>query len=104
MSLASTSWLRWSPRILGCFVGLYLSLFALDATGARDALIHLSPAALVLAVVAVGWRWPALAGAGFIGRDRVCAGRLEPADVDRGRLGPARVGRCALPGEPLSTR
>ena len=67
MSLTATSWLRWSPRILGCVVCFYLSLFALDATDARDALLHLTPAALVLAVVAVGWRWPALAGAAFIG-------------------------------------
>lgn len=66
MSTRSQAWLRWSPRILGCVVCLYLGLFALDATGVRDAMTHLAPAALVLAVVAVGWRWPALGGAGFI--------------------------------------
>jgi hypothetical protein len=45
---------------------LYLALFALDATGVGDAVIHLVPAALVLTVVALGWRWPSLAGAGFL--------------------------------------
>lgn len=65
MSSMSMSWLRWSPRILGCVVCLYLGLFALDSRGA-DLLIHLVPAAIVSTLLAVGWRWPSLGGAGFV--------------------------------------
>ena len=66
MSARSQTWFRWSSRILGCVVCLYLGLFALDATG-TDLLIHLLPAAIVLTMVAVGWRWPSVGGVGFIG-------------------------------------
>jgi CHASE2 domain-containing sensor protein len=66
--------LLWSPRILGVGVCLFLGLFALDAFSQSkpfiqalpDFIVHLWPAALVLAVVAVSWRLPWLGGVLFI--------------------------------------
>ena len=66
--------LLWSPRILGVGVSLFLGLFALDAfsqgkpllQALPDFIVHLWPAALVLAVVAVSWRLPWLGGVLFI--------------------------------------
>ena len=53
--------------MLGTLVSAYLALFALDAFGARSVvealpafLVHLAPAALVLAIVALAWRWPVI--------------------------------------------
>jgi hypothetical protein len=57
--------LQWTPRIAGIGVSLFLALFALDAFNGRtffEALpgfvIHLAPAAVVLALVAIAWRLP----------------------------------------------
>jgi hypothetical protein len=66
--------LLWSPRILGIAVSLFLSLFALDAfepgrplaNALPDLLIHLAPAAAVLALVALSWHRPWLGGVAFI--------------------------------------
>jgi hypothetical protein len=57
---------RWAPRVLGGFVCLFFSLFALDATGPVDTLVHLTPVAGLLAVLGIAWRWPGLGGAVFI--------------------------------------
>jgi hypothetical protein len=65
MSARANAWYRWSSRLLGLLVCLYLGQFAVGTTG-LGLVMHLVPAALVLAVVAVGWRWPAVGGAGFI--------------------------------------
>jgi hypothetical protein len=70
-----TSLLRWSPRILGVFVSLFLGAFALDAfSGGKpfaealtDFLIHLIPSLVVLALVAGSWYRPWLGGLGFVG-------------------------------------
>jgi CHASE2 domain-containing sensor protein len=64
----------WSPRILGIAVSLFLSLFALDAFGQgkpvavvlTDFAIHLIPAAVVLAIVALSWRRPWIGGLAFV--------------------------------------
>ena len=63
----------WIPRIAGLGVAMFLSLFALDAFGAKpflealpEFLIHLTPALVVMAGVALAWRYP-LAGAGAFG-------------------------------------
>jgi len=66
--------LLWSPRILGVGVSLFVGLFALDAfsegksfiQALPDFIIHLLPAMLLLAVVAVSWRLPWLGGMLFI--------------------------------------
>jgi hypothetical protein len=66
--------LLWSPRILGIAMSLFFSLFALDAfEGGKplavvltDFAIHLVPAAGVLAIVALSWRWPWIGGVAFV--------------------------------------
>jgi hypothetical protein len=66
--------LLWSPRILGIAVSLFLSLFALDAfergkplaVVLTDFAIHLVPAAIVLAIVALSWRRPWIGGVAFV--------------------------------------
>jgi hypothetical protein len=66
--------LRWSPRILGIAVGLYLGLFALDAfqsgkpvaRALTDFAIHLVPSAVVLAIVALSWRREWIGGIAFV--------------------------------------
>jgi CHASE2 domain-containing sensor protein len=66
--------LLWSPRILGVGVSLFLGLFALDAfsqgksfiQALPDFIVHLWPALLLLAVVAVSWRLPWIGGVLFI--------------------------------------
>jgi CHASE2 domain-containing sensor protein len=66
--------LLWSPRILGIAVGLFLSLFAFDAfergkpvaSVLTDFAIHLVPAAVILAIVALSWRRPWIGGVTFV--------------------------------------
>src|SRR5881392_1649401 len=62
----------WLPRIAGVALSVFLSLFALDAFSGKpflDALpallIHLAPALLVLAIVALAWRLPLVGAAAF---------------------------------------
>jgi hypothetical protein len=66
--------LVWTPRILAILVTAYLALFALDAfapgkppaQAITDFAIHLWPAAIVLAIAALSWRWPWIGGAAFL--------------------------------------
>ena len=65
--------LLWTPRAAAAAMALFLSLFALDAfngTSLIDAiprlLVHLGPAFLVLALLAVAWRFPLAAATGFL--------------------------------------
>ena len=66
--------LLWSSRILGIAVGLFLSVFALDAfepgkpltRAFPDFAIHLLPAALVLVIVALAWRRAWIGGFAFL--------------------------------------
>ena len=66
--------LLWSPRILGITVSLFLSLFALDAfeqgkpvaAMLTDFAMHLVPAAVILAIVALSWRRPWIGGVAFV--------------------------------------
>jgi len=75
MTERSGKLLIWSPRILGILVCLFLSLFALDAFGGGktfiqalpDFAIHVSPMLILLAVVAVSWRWEWIGGLVFTG-------------------------------------
>jgi hypothetical protein len=67
--------LLWAPRILGILMALFLALFALDAfkDGARfrESLlafaIHLAPALVLMAIVALAWRWEWIGALAFIG-------------------------------------
>ena len=65
----------WSPRILGILASIFIGMFALDAFGTAgpmreafpDFLVHLIPAATVLALVIVSWRWEWIGGLAFAG-------------------------------------
>ena len=67
------SWVFWAPRVLGLLVAAFLGLFALDAFGGEqpfalalaDFAAHLAPAFLVLAIVAIAWRWEWVGAAAF---------------------------------------
>jgi len=66
-----TLWL-WAPRMLGLLVSLFVGLFALDAFSRStsvhalpDLAVHLAPMLVLLAVVAVSWRWPWVGGVVF---------------------------------------
>ena len=67
--------LRWSPRILGILVSLFIGTFALDSFGGgkpfgqelRDFVVHLIPAGVLLMVVAASFRWEWIGGLSFIG-------------------------------------
>jgi hypothetical protein len=57
----------WLPRILAILVCLFLSLFALDAAGLSEFAIHIAPMLVLLAIVAVSWRWEWVGGLVFTG-------------------------------------
>ena len=63
-----------APRVLGLALVGFLALFALDAFTEGQPLaiaigngaVHLVPAAIALALVAVAWRWPLVGAVGFL--------------------------------------
>jgi hypothetical protein len=72
MTATHASVLLWAPRIAGVALSLVLALFALDAFNDRPFveavpgfLVHLIPAFLVLASVALSWRHPAAGAVTF---------------------------------------
>jgi hypothetical protein len=75
MNETSRRWLLWTPRILAILVCLFLGLFALDVFGGGKALsdaipefaVHVIPTLVLLAVVALSWRWEWIGGWVFIG-------------------------------------
>ena len=75
MTRTLASVLLWSPRILGILMSLFLTLFALDAFSEGKPfgeslsafVIHLVPALVLLAVVAMSWRREWIGGITFIG-------------------------------------
>jgi hypothetical protein len=66
--------LYWTPRLLGLLAAVFLSLFALDVFGAGHGFwgtllalsMHLIPSAIVLAALAIAWRWEVAGGLLFI--------------------------------------
>jgi CHASE2 domain-containing sensor protein len=74
MTKSGTALLLWTPRFAGLATAAFLGLFALDAFDGRPLvtalpgfLIHLIPAFLVLAAVAIAWRFPLLGAVAFAG-------------------------------------
>ena len=74
----------WGPRISGLAVAGFLALFALDAFNSTSFFralpafaIHLIPSLLVLAVVAVAWRFEWIGAIGFIGLAALYAMRVH---------------------------
>lgn len=87
MTAFSTSLFRWAPRVLAMLLAAFFSLFAVDAFSERYSffetigklLIHLIPSIIVIATVALAWKWELVGaivftvlsvayGAGTIGR------------------------------------
>lgn len=72
---ATSGLLRWSPRILGILVSLFIAAFALDAfsegkpllPAILDFAIHLVPALVLLTLVLVSFRWEWIGGVAFVG-------------------------------------
>ncbi len=64
----------WTPRVLGLLFAGFLGVFALDVFGEGASVgqtlvalaMHLIPTALVLAALAVAWRWPGAGAVGFL--------------------------------------
>ena len=75
MNSASKRLLYWSPRAVGIAFAIFLSLFALDVfregyglgKTVLALLIHLIPALMVLAGLAIAWRREWIGAAGFAG-------------------------------------
>lgn len=85
----TSHWLLWAPRMLSLALCAFVGLFALDAFGSGkpagqvllDFAIHLIPAAVVLALSLLSWRWPQAGGAGFVALALIYA-----TTMGRGRL------------------
>ena len=66
--------LYWAPRVLGIGFAAFISVFALDVfeegrgigETALALLMHLIPTAVVVAIVAVSWRWEVVGGMIFL--------------------------------------
>jgi len=75
MDTAVQRLLFWTPRFLGILFAAFLSIFALDVFGegygfwgtALALIMHLIPTVIVLAAVAIAWRWEMVGGLLFIG-------------------------------------
>ncbi len=89
MTRTSARVLLWSPRILGILMSLFLSLFALDAFSEGKPFseslpafaLHVVPALVLLAIVAMSWRWEWIGGITFMGLAAayatIAGGRLD---------------------------
>ena len=74
MTGSQEAWLRWTPRLLALGWASFISLFALDVFGEgfgpwRTLIalaVHLVPTGVLLATLAVAWRWPRTGGLLFI--------------------------------------
>jgi hypothetical protein len=90
MVTTSGQFLRWSPRILGILVSLFVGLFALDAFGEGKPLvealahfaIHLLPAVVLLAAVGASWNRPWVGGVTFVGLGIAYALTVAPIHLD----------------------
>jgi len=90
MTTTSSRLLVWSPRIVGILVSLFIGMFALDAfsegkpflQALPDFLIHLSPAFVLLTIVAASFRWPWIGAVTFIGLALVYAMTMSKGRLD----------------------
>ena len=78
--------LFWLPRVLSALFAAFISLFALDVFGAGYGFwetiwalfVHLIPTWLILAALAISWRWECWAG--FCFRSWACCTSSPSAD------------------------
>ena len=90
MTATSGRLLVWSPRIVGIMVSLFIGMFALDAfsegkpfsQALPDFLIHLSPAVVLLTIVAASFRWPWIGAVAFVGLAVVYAVTMSKGRLD----------------------
>jgi hypothetical protein len=90
MVITSDGLLLWTPRVLGVLVSLFIGMFALDAFAegksfghaVLDFGIHLIPALVMLALVAVSFRWEWVGALAFIGCAVVYAATMARGRVD----------------------
>lgn len=76
MNTRAHTMVKWSARLLGIAVVVFIGAFSLDALdeGFAALLIHLIPASVLLAAVAFAWRWEWIGAAVFIGLASYYAG------------------------------
>jgi hypothetical protein len=82
--------LFWSPRILAIAFAIFLSIFALDVFNeshgfwqtALALLIHLIPAAIVVAALIVAWRWEWTGAVLFTAAAAAYMAKVLPAHLD----------------------
>jgi len=75
MNILSKRLLFWTPRAICIAFAIFLSLFALDVFNegytfwktVLALLIHLIPVYIVLAMLAIAWRWEWIGAVGFAG-------------------------------------
>lgn len=99
MSTKSAQLVKWLPRVLAIAVALFVGLFALDAFNEGkglaqtlgDVAIHLIPAAVILAIVAIAWRYPSVGAVAFIGLAAVYAVSVRRIDWIAAIAGPLFV-------------
>jgi hypothetical protein len=90
MRAASGRLLLWSPRVLGILVSLFFGVFALDALSPGTPfvealpgfLLHLVPAAVLLAIVGVSWRREWIGGTAFVGLAVLYATTMARGRID----------------------
>ena len=75
MSRLTQRTVYWTPRLLCLAFAAFLSIFALDVFGEHlpfarmllALLMHLVPTLVLLALLALSWKWEWIGGVGFIG-------------------------------------
>jgi hypothetical protein len=75
MNTPSKRLLFWAPRVICITFAIFLGMFALDVFSesygfwktVAALMIHLVPVYIVLAVLAIAWRWEWIGAAGFAG-------------------------------------
>jgi hypothetical protein len=82
--------LFWSPRVLTIAFAIFLCLFALDVfkeghgfwQTAMALMVHLIPAAIIVAVLIVAWRWEWVGAVLFIAAAAFYAAKVLPRHPD----------------------
>lgn len=74
MRLSVNQVLFWTPRVLTFLFAVFVSLFALDVFGEHYGFwrtilalfMHLIPTAIILAILAISWRWELVGALSFV--------------------------------------
>ena len=90
MNRKASQLLFWSPRIIAIAFAIFLSLFALDTFDASRILwpttlaflIHLAPAAIVVAALVFAWRWEWIGAVFYAAAAGLYAAMVLPQHLD----------------------